>query len=338
MTTRWVLLAAAVFSATLAIVPASAQVGGAPPASATPYGSPLGRDNMSQEQFNRLQDYAERSKRLTKDDKDKGKTLDQLLAEDKAAAAALVTKMPLNCQVDQAMLVAQGPETVDGKQVDTKTYEAACASGLGYFLISQEPGNPYGFTCFAADATRAADVAAGRKPGVVCALPTSADVNTMATNIMARAGTPCTARDHKYIGQNAAAHLEFDEVACTGGAGYILTVALPGSLQPIRIVPCHESAMNGLPCKLSDNGSVVTMQTFKDALAQHNITCSSDKDMRFVGRENTLKRYLVEYRCGQKPESQVAVIPLEGNTQPFETLTCKSAAAKYGVKCELKAN
>ncbi|MDE2184556.1 MAG: hypothetical protein KGJ78_16170 [Alphaproteobacteria bacterium] len=337
-------LAGAALAAAMISIPATAQSVGGPPAGGMSntggisMGNHMGQNNMTQQQFDEVQEYADRAKRLTKEDKAKGRTLEQLLAEDKATAEALAKSMPLNCEVASAMLAAQGPATVNGRAVDTKSYETACTNGMGYFLISQEPEKPYGFSCFAADATHQADIAAGRPGSAVCQLPPNSDVNSMATNVMTRLGTPCTVRDHRWLGQSTAANTEFDEVACQGGAGYVLSVPMPGSLRPIAVTTCHDSAMRGLPCKLSDNGALVTMQTFRDALSQHNVQCNaSDKDMRFIGQENVQKRYVVELKCSQKPGGLVAFIPLNSNTAPFEALSC-AAAAKRGVKCQLKAD
>lgn len=136
-----VALGAAVLAFALLGSPALAQGG---PSGVMSTGEPItnhmGQNNMTQEQFNQLSEYADRAKRLTKEDKAKGKTLKDLLAEDTANATALVKSMPLSCEVTEAVLAAEGPKTTDGKTVDTKTYEAACANGMGYFLISQEPG------------------------------------------------------------------------------------------------------------------------------------------------------------------------------------------------------
>jgi hypothetical protein len=329
----------AVFGAALALgllcSPAFSQM--SPPPGTTgdlSAGNHMGRNSMTQDQFNQLQEYADRARRLTKDDKAKGKTLADLLAEDKANAEALTASMPLSCQVNDAILAAQGPDTIDGKSVDTKTFEAACANGMGYFLISVEPGKPYGFSCLAAEATRLADVAAGRRQGAVCQLPANANLKAMLGSVMSHAGVTCTVKDHRWTGQNLATNTEFNEIVCEGGTGYMLVTALPGSTAAVRAVSCHDSAMQGLPCKLSDNGmQLVTLQTFKDALAQHQIACDAgDKDIHVFGKENIKKRYVVQFRCTQNGTSLVAFIPLQGATAPFEAIDCQ-AAEKRGFKC-----
>ena len=325
-----ILAAAAVDAQTMGPAPGSQGGGG------IPTDGPIGRDNLSQSQFNKLIEYADQAKRLTKEDKEAGKTLEDVLAEDKATVIALVKKMPLNCEVTDAMQIAEGPAAVNGKTVNTKTYEASCTNGTGYFLVWQDGEPPYGFSCFAADATRDADVAAGKKPGTVCLLPANADRKAMGTKMLAGAGVKCTVRDYRWLGQNSTNHTEFDEFACTEGPGYIAISALPGSQIPVHVESCPKSAARGLPCKLSDNGAPpVTLKTFRDELAKRGVACdATDETMHVIGQENGKKRYVVEFQCPQKPNGLVAFIPLKGNTTPFEALDCK-AAAKRGAKCTL---
>jgi len=295
----------------------------------------MGPNNMTQEDFNKLADYVDVSKRLTKADKAKGKTVADLIAEDKATSIELVKTLPLSCEVTDAVLAAEGPVTVNGKPIDTKTYEVACGNGMGYFLVTQPPEKPYGFSCFAAEATRAADVAQGKPPGAICKLTANADIKTMATTVMSRAGTNCSVRDFRWVGTSTATNTEFTEVACNDNSGYILKSAVPGSTQPVRAINCHDAAMQGLPCKLTNvpGAPVVTVQTFKDALAQYKVPCEAT-NVRVVGQETALKRYVVEFQCPQQPKGLVAFIPLNGNTAKFETLDCK-AALKKSVTCQL---
>jgi hypothetical protein len=317
---------------------ASAQLapGGAPAAGARA-GIPQGQ--LSQEQFNKLQDYAQDAKRLTKEDKAKGKTLDQVLAEDKAAAIALTKSMPLSCEVTDALRIAAGPETVDGKTVQTQTYEATCASGMGYFLISQEPAKPYGFSCFAADATAKADIAAKRKPTETCRLPGNVNLKAVAAKMLTAAGRTCNVKDFRWSGQNAASHIEFDEVACEDGQGYMMVVALPGATTPVRVETCNQSAKRGLPCKLSDNGDVgPTLKNFRDALAKNKVACeATDQTTRVIGQIDAKKQYVVEFACPQMPKGIVAYIPQDGSKSPFEVLDCPTAA-KRGAFCALPGN
>ena len=303
----------------------------------SPSNVPGGMDNPSEsaatDQITKFGNYDTVAKRLSKQDKARGKTVADLLAQDKADATSLVKSLQLSCNVTNAILVTEGTETEDGATVNTRTFEVSCSTGIGYFLVSKQPGKPVGFTCFGADATRAADVAAGRKPNVVCGLPENSDMKAMASAILKSSGRSCPVRDYRWIGQSAKSSTDYTEIACSDH-GFIVASPLPGSTATLKVVACRDAYLQGIPCKLSDNGApVATMQTFRDALAQHQVTCTAT-DSRLVGKESIKQRHIVEFQCPEHPKGLVAYIPLEGNTAPFETVDC-AAAAKRGIKCTL---
>jgi hypothetical protein len=335
------------FVATLAVLaglgvlgsPAMAQGMGAPggtPSNMSTGGNHMG-SAMSQEQFNKMQEYADTAKRLTKDDKAKGKTLEQLLAEDKATVIGLAMTAPLTCDVTEAMLIASGEGVIEGKTTNTKTYEAGCTNGMGYFIVVPDQGKPIGWSCFGADATRIADIAAGRKPGPICQLPTNQNLKASAATVLTKAGIACNVKGYRWAGQNGANHIEFDEFACDDGKGYMAIVSLPGASIPVNVETCNQSSARGLPCKLSDNGALpVTFKTLLEALAKHNVACdATEKTMRVIGQQAKLKRYVVEFQCTQQPKGLVAVIPEAGSTSPFEAVDCNAAFKKFGAKCTL---
>lgn len=290
------------------------------------------------DEFAKLKEYEFKARKLSAEDKKKGKTLAQALAEDKAAAIELVKVLPLSCEVTDAMEVAEGPvTTADGATVNTKTYEVTCANGLGYLLVWRDVGKPDGFSCFVADATRVADIAAKRKPGVACQLPGNADLKQMGTVVLSKIGITCPVRDYRLIGQSTADHTEFVEFACPNNQGYIVVSAVPGSAVPVRADTCQKSAARGLPCKFSDNGAeLITLKTFREALTKHGIVCdAADKTTYLFGQQTRSKRHVVEFQCWQYPKGLVAFIPLGDNPAPFESMDCPSAKQKYGVVCVL---
>ena len=265
-----------------------------------------------------------------------GLTAEQLRDKDKADLTGLLNSVQFSCPVTDAQLRLEGTETVDGASVKTQSYEAACGNGLGYFIVGRgQQGRLSGITCFAADATRQADLQAYRQPDLACTLPENLDTKTIATNVVLRKGMSCAVRDVRWIGVSAKSNTDYTEIACSDGTGFILASPLPGSTATPQLVKCHDAAAQGIPCKLSDNGAlIITLQTFKDALAQHQVACDVS-DVRSIGKETKSGRHVVEFACKQHPEGLVAYIPLNGNTAPFETLDC-AAAAKRGVACKLK--
>jgi hypothetical protein len=250
-------------------------------------------------------------------------------------AAALTKSMNLSCDVSDAKLLADGTADINGKSVHVRTYETACSNGLGYFLVDQAPEPPIGFTCFSADAAHAADVAAGRDPQPTCALPANADLKKAAGTVLSRLGQQCNVTALRTIGRDTKANTELTEAACSGGTGFVIASPLPGSTQSLSALNCPESYRRGVSCKLSSNGApLVTLDTFKQALAQHKVACTVE-NTRMIGRQNASKRHVVEFKCPEHPEGLVAFIPLEDSTAPFETMSCTDAGFKHHIVCSL---
>jgi hypothetical protein len=79
----------------------------------------------------------------------------------------------------------------------------------------------------------------------------------------------------------------------------------------------------------------VTLDTFKTALAERGVACKIEQ-IRMIGQEDHLKRYVVEYRCTEQA-ARVAFLPLPGNSNPYESIDCSEAAADHQVTCEFAA-
>lgn len=326
---RFIIVLAAVFAGVCLTLPSAAQMTGSGSFGSAPGPAP----SIALPDQGNTNDLIGREALKLKREK-LGLTAEQLQAKDKADVTALVKSIQFPCDVTNAQWLLEGIEKIDGIPVNTKTYEAVCGNGLGYFIVGREqPSRPSGVTCFGADSSHDADIKAHRQPGPVCTLPENLDMKAMATNFLLRQGKICLVRDIKWVGQSAKSNTDYTEIACSDGNGFILASPLPGSTIKPQLVKCHDSAMQGLPCKLSDNGQIITLQTFKDALTQHKVACDAT-DVRVIGKETAKQRHVVEFKCKQHPEGLVAYIPLDGNTAPFETLDC-AAAAKRGAVCKL---
>jgi hypothetical protein len=315
-------------------LPVAAQIGSGPPASAnsTPSGNGPFSKNMSQSEISKLSDYVDKSQRLTRSTRPEDK------AKDKADAASIAASIQLPCAVNDGAAVATSQvKGADGKVVDVTTYEVSCSNGMGYLLVSRGSDKAIGLSCFAADAVRANDEAQGKKDALTCSLPANVDLKTMAASVATHAGKTCTGHGFAWVGQSGAKQMDYSEVACDGGKGFILATAMPGATAEPAAIACADAAASGIKCAMSDNGPAqgaqrLTLQTFKDALVQHGVTCQAN-DERVVGQENVQKRYVVEFACAQQPNGLVAFIPLAGNANKFETLSCTDAA-KRGIACK----
>ena len=164
-------------------------------------------------------------------------------------ADATAKTLQLSCQVTDSRLADAGKEWTGKAMVNAKLYEVSCADGMGYFMMSHKPLAPTAFSCFAADGQRAAAAAEGKKFDNVCKLPANNNLGAMATKILSRAGTSCTATKLRWFGQSAVTKSEYVEVGCDDGKGYFLTIALPGSPMQTGVTGCAEAAAHGMTCQ-----------------------------------------------------------------------------------------
>ena len=262
-------------------------------------------------------------------------------AKAKARSAELLQVLQISCDIGDAKLIVAGKTKPKdgGKDVDTRVYEVACMNAMGYLLEVQGTATPLAISCLMAEEARAADVKKGRTPSYFCELPGNADVFALVRwMIIDGTGAQCTVQTLSSFGRSESTHSDYSEVACTDGNGFLLRMPQPGFQAKTVVMSCNEAAKQGIKCKLTDTAAVesavVTTETFKDALAHNGVTCPIGQ-LRLVGQEEHLKRYVVEYLCADQATGTVAFIPLSGNTNPFESQGCAAALADRGVKCSL---
>ena len=271
--------------------------------------------------------------------KDAAKNPAATLARAKEEGAKLAADLQLSCDVNDARLVVAGTRrgSSSGKPLDTRVYEVACTGNVGYLFESQGTAMPIAISCVSAEEARAADAAKGKEPGFFCALPGNKDVHALvASAIAADTGAQCGVARLEPYGRSESTKSEYSEIVCKDGTGFLLRTPLPGSQLKTTAMSCADAARQGIKCRLTDAGPVetpVTLDTLKAALAQHGETCRIDQ-LRMIGQEDHLKRYVVEYLCAEPPAGRVAFVPLQGNTNPYETLEC-AAAAVNGLACIL---
>jgi hypothetical protein len=269
---------------------------------------------------------------------------DPVLARAKATAQAipLLQALQIACDVSDAKLVVVGKRrpASGGKEVETRVYEVACNGSLGYLLETQAADKPIAISCLNAEEVRAADAAKSKQPTFFCNLPGNKDVYAwVASMITTGTGARCDVRTLQFYGRSESTHSDYSEAACQDGNGFLLRVAQPGSQASTVVTSCLEAAKQSIKCKLTDAGPVdapVTLQTFREALGRNGVACLVGQ-IRLVGQEENLKRYVVEYLCADQAKGVVAFIPLQGNSNPFDSLDCATALSSRGVTCTLAA-
>jgi hypothetical protein len=321
--------------------PAIGQVSIAGPSNYNPGANPEG-PNQAQQDSDRLYREALTKRRDTL----QKRFSSQKVMDDSTAAA---NALQLSCNIQDAQLASENKMAVNGHNVTAFTYEIACADGMGYFVVSQTPEPPVGYSCFTIEGQRAAATAKGQKFDEACVLPENKDLRNVAANVMRNLGTTCKVSRLQWAGQDDAKHTEYTEAACDDGKGYILATAQPGSPMQGNVIPCGEAGAHGLACHLTNATSTTvagtskegqpTVDDFKTALTQHGVACTlaADSDIRLIGKQNKSQRHVVEFKCPEHPKGLVALIPLGGNASPFQTMDC-TAATKIGAACKLQGS
>ena len=261
------------------------------------------------------------------------------------ASSKLVDALQLPCELTDAIPAGDGTAHINGNAIDIDSYEVACSNGMGYILISQGQKQPTFMSCFAAAApSDSANAGSGRrkKKELTCRLPVN-DTNVMATTMLTGLSAKCTVGGISTFGVNATNHTEYVEVACTGNIGYVLVIPQKAdATTQIAVMSCQDAARHSLRCQLTSSNSgpaapaPVTMQTLYDALKQNGVSCKSQLQLRMIGREAAKRRYVVEARCPEQPSGMVAYIPLEDNTNKYETIDCNEAL-KRQITCQFTA-
>jgi hypothetical protein len=311
--------------------PASTPVAPFAPTNAQPCPAIAGCDTPLMKQFDLYHDMP--FKLLARDREAKKWDKEFALKE----SVKLIQSMSIPCEPVEAEQAGGGKVEIQGRMLQVSVYEAGCKSGTGYFLVSQPPQQPVAISCFAAEAARAADLAKGVAPdGFTCELSGRRDTRLMASSVLKGAGTPCDVNDYRWVGVSYKTGMEFSEVACAGGQGYVIEVPRTSVAEQLAIVGCQDAVQQGILCSLTSVTKPVTLQTLREAIKEHGVECEPAQT-RYVGREGQGRRYVVEMQCPQQPKGLVAFIPVGDNTKPFETVDCATAATRSAVQCELTA-
>jgi hypothetical protein len=297
---------------------------------------------MSQDDISGLADFVDSTRRLEPKD---------LVSKTQATkrATVMLSALHTDCQLTDAEHIASGKAAVGGQPVTVGLYEVACGNGMGYLLTLMGLSSASGISCFAASAIVRSETSGPAKVDLKCRLPANQNLNTMATTLLRNAGATCSAHDLRWLGQSSDPKVDYTEVHCSDGQGWVLRTPVPGSIGKIDVLSCQDAAIHGAACQISAAVSATpsaattaaagtpsavaearpNLQWFKDALAKSGVSCEVKK-ARIVGRESIKRRYIVEYQCPQQqPRGLVAYVPAAGDTSnAFESIDCDAAALR----------
>ena len=221
-----------------------------------------------------------------------------------AAAPGIITSVGLDCQLADARLI--GTSTDPKTKVALNYYELACTNAEGYVVsvpVKAGTGDPAAYTCL--------EVATAK--GATCILPGNADPKAGLAALIAKDQPNCQMANARGLGHNATVTVL--EVACQGGAGYIVDASYPLSLsKPATFNPCAGiTAGMSIQCTLTDAATTNTYVT--GLVAKMGKPCDM-KDHRYVGADSKGVAYF-EVAC-QDGKGYMMEVTLTGAVAPVD--------------------
>lgn len=256
---------------------------------------------------------------------------------------ALLTAGGYSCQLADARWI--------GSDKTSQYYEIACSAGMPGVIVAAKDQAPKLHNCV----DTSAPTAEGKPNGLACKLPGNANPAASLQPLVAKTGAACTVEKARFIGSSPTA--SFYEVACQGGAGYILQADLP--VDPAKgamATTCLQfDAGDKLACELTTRESQLAVV---DTLAASSGKNCSVKDRRYILTTKDGARYFEAactdnkgYVFEQKADGSlgrtIACIDagfVGGGCTMSDTAAAKteqnalyaSLAAKAGYKCALE--
>ena len=235
--------------------------------------------------------------------------------EIRAAAQLVATGASSACQVTEATLLGVTAEQLP-------MYEAACATGPGYILVSTTP--PQAVDCVVlagqAELDRSRDPAAD--VGVQCKLPANIDVVKVISAYAQEAGIACTVDQGGSIGKSTGGNLIY-EVGCTEADGFWLEKTPTGW----QTTTCMQVITQSAACKFTQPAEQAA--TMKTMLVGSPAAACNVVEARYMGANANGSFY--EAKCGAD-EGYIVRFNTEKVVQ--QVYPC-AEAARIGGGCKL---
>jgi hypothetical protein len=187
-------------------------------------------------------------------------------------APALMQASGAGCTVSDARFIGED------KKAGAKYYEVACNEGMGFALIAKKDAAPQVYTCLESSQPGPD----GKVGGLACILPGNANPGAGLAPFVKKGGANCDIENTRAIGSGATN--SYFEVACKGGAGYIVQTTAPVNINgDVTVNSCllYEEGGN-VSCKLTNRETQLNVvNTLNTAAASAGTTCDI-KNKRYV--------------------------------------------------------
>jgi hypothetical protein len=198
----------------------------------------------------------------------------EAIKKGKEAAATVISTAGLDCQMIDARFLGT---SVDPKtKISSNFYELACKDSEGFIVsapVKAGAGATQAFTCL--------EVANAK--GATCALPENSDPKAGLATLVAQREPACQMTAARGLGHNDT--VSVFEIACQGGAGFIIDSGYPYSAaKPATFNPCAGITPGmSIQCGLTD--AAATNAYFASLVAKMGKPCDL-KDRRYVGADS----------------------------------------------------
>ena len=202
-------------------------------------------------------------------------------------APGVITAAGVECDLADARLL--GPSTDAKTKAITNFYEIACKNAEGYIIgIPAKPGPlPVIYTCL--------EVAASGSANIQCALPENADPKAGFASMIEKVRPDCQVSNARAIGQTQDRTATVFEVACQGGAGYVVNTSFPiSTTKPMTFNSCLAYGPSAVThCTLTDQAADDAY--FASLVTKIGKPCAATNH-RWVGATSTGSNYF-EVAC-----------------------------------------
>jgi hypothetical protein len=187
-------------------------------------------------------------------------------------APALIQASGAGCTVSDARFIGED------KKAGAKYYEVACNEGMGFALIAKKDVAPQVYTCLESSQPGPD----GKVGGLACALPGNANPGAGLAPFVKKSGVTCDIENTRAIGSGA--KNSYFEVACKGGAGYVIQTVSPLNVNgEVTVNSCllYEEGGN-VSCKLTNRQTQLAVVDTLNGAAKAAGTACDIKDKRYI--------------------------------------------------------
>ena len=187
-------------------------------------------------------------------------------------APAIIQASGAGCTVSDARFIGED------KKAGAKYYEVACNEGMGFAMIAKKDVAPQVYTCLESSQPGPD----GKVGGLACVLPGNANPGAGLAPFVKKSGVTCDIENTRAIGSGA--KNSYFEVACKGGAGYVVQTVSPLNINgEVTVNSCllYEEGGN-VSCKLTNRQTQLAVVDTLNGAAKAAGTACEIKDKRYI--------------------------------------------------------